>query len=384
MIKDNKGMVAITIVLVLAVLVSIVSAGAKGIGQEAEGSFSIGEKGGLKKVQVIAPEPITFPSARLATELIYDDGTVNGWYGWESAGGAFAVRFTPLSYPMTLKTARVCIFPDDPDLTHEQFAIEVYDDSGTSGEPGTKLGGPVYHTATDWGWCDVDISGLDITISDGDFYISMKQLTYPKYEALSYDNSTPLYGRSWDWNGVYWVLWPEGNYMIRCVVDAPPEITSFTPPSPVNDTEGATRTFNITINQIVNVSWRINGTEVYPDKNVIESRYTNTSATIGTWNVSAIVSNANGIARQTWIWHVTSPCFIATAAYGTPLHEDIKVLRDFRDQYLMSNAAGRAFVKIYYTTSPPIADVIREHEGMKIAVRDGLVKPLVQVVSIIF
>jgi hypothetical protein len=220
MIKGNKGMVAITIVLVLAVLVSIVSAGAKGTGHEAEGTFSIEEKGVLEKVQGIPSEPITFPSERLATELIYDDGSVNDKWWWSSAGGEFAVRFTPLSYPVTLKTARVCIYPDDHNSAHEQFAIEVYDDSGTSGEPGTKLGGPVYHTATEWGWCDVDVSGLDITISDGDFYISMKQLTDPpNCEALSYDNDTPLYGRSWDWNGVDWVLWTAENYMIRCVVD---------------------------------------------------------------------------------------------------------------------------------------------------------------------
>ena len=29
------------------------------------------------------------------------------------------------------------------------------------------------------------------------------------------------------------------------------------------------------------------------------------------------------------------------------MHEDIAVLRDFRDAYLMPNSAGRTFVKIY-------------------------------------
>ena len=76
---------------------------------------------------------------------------------------------------------------------------------------------------------------------------------------------------------------------------------------------------------------------------------------------------------------VPSPCFIATAAYGTPLHEDIEVLRDFRDEYLMTNLFGRTFVKIYYTTSSPIADMIRENEGLRTIVREGLVKPLVYI-----
>ena len=74
-----------------------------------------------------------------------------------------------------------------------------------------------------------------------------------------------------------------------------------------------------------------------------------------------------------------SACFIATAAYGTPLHEDIDVLRGFRDEYLMTNPLGRAFVEIYYATSPPIADVIRANEGLRTVVREGLVKPLVYV-----
>jgi hypothetical protein len=78
----------------------------------------------------------------------------------------------------------------------------------------------------------------------------------------------------------------------------------------------------------------------------------------------------------------SSPCFIATAAYGTPLHEDIDILRDFRDKYLMTNPFGKEFVKIYYETSPPIAEVISEHEWLRTIVREGMVKPLVYIVRV--
>ena len=85
---------------------------------------------------------------------------------------------------------------------------------------------------------------------------------------------------------------------------------------------------------------------------------------------------------QNFFWNFATayatPCFIATAAYGTPLHKDIDVLRGFRYEYLMTNPLGRTFVEIYYATSPPIADVIRENEGLRMAV-EGLVKPLVYV-----
>lgn len=149
--------------------------------------------------------------------------------------------------------------------------------------------------------------------------------------------------------------------------------------SPVNDYIGVERTFKITINQTVDVNWQINGTEVQTNASVTAASYTNTSAVNGTWNVSAIVTNANGTDMQTWVWTVTSPCFIATAAYGTALHEDIDVLRGFRDEYLMSNPAGRAFVNIYYSTSPPLANAIRDNEELRTAVRDGIVKPLVDI-----
>lgn len=62
-------------------------------------------------------------------------------------------------------------------------------------------------------------------------------------------------------------------------------------------------------------------------------------------------------------------CFIATAAYGSYLDPRVKVLREFRDAYLLTNPAGRAFVKFYYAASPPVADFIGRHESLKTAVR---------------
>jgi S-layer protein (TIGR01567 family) len=76
--------------------------------------------------------------------------------------------------------------------------------------------------------------------------------------------------------------------------------------SAVINNEDESRTFSITTNQIVNVSWLINGTEVFNETGVTTSSYINSSAALGTWNVTAVASNNNGTARQTWIWTVTS------------------------------------------------------------------------------
>ena len=70
-------------------------------------------------------------------------------------------------------------------------------------------------------------------------------------------------------------------------------------------------------------------------------------------------------------------CFIATAAFGTPMAEEVKSLCEFRDQVLLRSPAGREFVKFYYTVSPSIADFIRNRPGLKAMVREAL-KPLVE------
>jgi len=65
-------------------------------------------------------------------------------------------------------------------------------------------------------------------------------------------------------------------------------------------------------------------------------------------------------------------CFIATAAYGTPMAEEIQILREFRDEYLLTSPLGQALVDLYYKVSPPMAAFITEHPSLKPVVKVGL------------
>jgi hypothetical protein len=65
-------------------------------------------------------------------------------------------------------------------------------------------------------------------------------------------------------------------------------------------------------------------------------------------------------------------CFIATAAYGTPMAEEIEILGEFRDKYLLTNPVGQALAALYYKVSPPLAEFIAEDPSVKPIVRAGL------------
>jgi hypothetical protein len=71
-----------------------------------------------------------------------------------------------------------------------------------------------------------------------------------------------------------------------------------------------------------------------------------------------------------------SPCFVATAAWGTPMAGEVSALRRLRDRHLRSNAVGRLAVQAYEQLGPIAAEFIR-HDDSRRAFARSLLRPLV-------
>ncbi len=86
------------------------------------------------------------------------------------------------------------------------------------------------------------------------------------------------------------------------------------------------------------------------------------NATSDCRNVCTVPSEVFGLLSDT-------NCFIATAAYGSPLDPHVNRLREFKNQFLVPHPWGKKFVKAYYSISPPIAKFISENEILRSIVR---------------
>ncbi len=66
-------------------------------------------------------------------------------------------------------------------------------------------------------------------------------------------------------------------------------------------------------------------------------------------------------------------CFIATAAFGSPMAREVNTLREFRNVYLAGSLAGRVFISFYNIVSPGAARLISRNENVRSAVRAALI-----------
>jgi uncharacterized delta-60 repeat protein len=90
----------------------------------------------------------------------------------------------------------------------------------------------------------------------------------------------------------------------------------------------------------------------------------------------AVLSDETIIYGNQKSFKTEDACFIATAAFGSPLQSHVSVLRQFRDRYLKTHEAGRSFVGMYYHFSPELADFIGRSSLLRLAVKIALL-PLV-------
>jgi hypothetical protein len=86
----------------------------------------------------------------------------------------------------------------------------------------------------------------------------------------------------------------------------------------------------------------------------------------------AVLSDDTVIYGNEISFSTDDACFLATAAYGSLLDAHVVVLREFRDRILMSTRGGRLLVGIYYDVSPQLADLVRENQLLRAAVRFAL------------
>ncbi|MBA3817888.1 MAG: fibronectin type III domain-containing protein [Deltaproteobacteria bacterium] len=69
-------------------------------------------------------------------------------------------------------------------------------------------------------------------------------------------------------------------------------------------------------------------------------------------------------------------CFIATAAYGSVMANDVELLRRFRDVLLHETVLGELVVEAYYTFGPAVAGVVGESELLRATGR-SILDPIV-------
>lgn len=67
-----------------------------------------------------------------------------------------------------------------------------------------------------------------------------------------------------------------------------------------------------------------------------------------------------------------SKCFIASAVYGDSSCAEVRTLRNFRDDVMMKNKMGKAFVSIYYKLSPSVAVWLTDKPRASLIMKMGL------------
>ena len=107
------------------------------------------------------------PTSETIREVAYDDGTTETGATQLGDNGWYAVRFSSNIFPITLTTLKY----------HSRGSggntyLAIIDDDGTNGLPGNNIGATLIFPTVSQGWNVKDISGAELTILEGDFFVA--------------------------------------------------------------------------------------------------------------------------------------------------------------------------------------------------------------------
>jgi len=164
------------------------------------------------------------PSGFPSYEIIYDDGIATNATAWNPGfeGNMNALKFTPSGYPCTINEVMVHIWDGTWPAgdVFNPMEVVILDDDGSGGMPGTELGS-IEVTPTSANWVTVDLSSLNVTISDGEFYIANRQISvYPDCPPTGIAEGTPQ-NRSYSYTGGAWGTATYDSFMFRATVSGP-------------------------------------------------------------------------------------------------------------------------------------------------------------------
>lgn len=76
--------------------------------------------------------------------------------------------------------------------------------------------------------------------------------------------------------------------------------------------------------------------------------------------------------RETYKQMRKGSCVVATAVYGNVFHEDLGILRRFRDQRIARSPLGRSFIRAYYIAGPVMVRILELLPILKRPIRVGI------------
>jgi len=92
-------------------------------------------------------------------------------------------------------------------------------------------------------------------------------------------------------------------------------------------------------------------------------------------------TNSSNIKSHNTSNQSSDSCFVATAAFGTPLADEINILRQWRDKVLINSITGRLFVKTYYKIGPYAAKLVERSGFLKGLIRKIIYRIIKQIAN---